>query len=225
MGHYPQVKDVVYHCSVWDEPLFIDRFHHEKITVEPIIANPILYSKSKLTDLIYLWNSGFSFTKLISSKLKNILEVKRKSGLQFIQCPIFKNDIRIIDYWLLNMYEFNMDAIDFSNSQCRVKLRKKEGGTQVETQNLSSLNDFNKAVDYYKEKNEFFYVDKIAIKSVFNEDFFMLKNVEGGIKYVVSENLKREIEDDGCTGIEFMPLELSLNEWLHGEREKVYGKG
>ena len=52
----------------------------------------------------------------------------------------------------------------------------------------------------------------------------MLRHVEGGVKYVVSEKLKKEIEDASCTGIEFMPVELTLNEWLHGERQKIYGK-
>ena len=54
----------------------------------------------------------------------------------------------------------------------------------------------------------------------------MLKYVNGGIGYYVSEKLKQEIEDAGCTGIEFQPVELSYNEWTApgGEREKVYGK-
>ena len=44
--------------------------------------------------------------------------------------------------------------------------------------------------------------------------------VGGGIRS------KKEIEDAGCTGIEFQPIELSYNEWLMpgGEREKIYGK-
>ena len=53
----------------------------------------------------------------------------------------------------------------------------------------------------------------------------MLQYVEGGIKYVVSDKLKKEIEDSGCTGIEFQPIELSINEWLQGgEREKIHNK-
>ncbi|MEH3112547.1 hypothetical protein [Pedobacter terrae] len=50
-------------------------------------------------------------------------------------------------------------------------------------------------------------------------------DVEGGVKYIVSEQLKKEIEEPGCTGIEFMPTDLSLNEWLQGgARERIYGK-
>jgi hypothetical protein len=55
--------------------------------------------------------------------------------------------------------------------------------------------------------------------------FFALLNVEGGVKYIVSEKGRREIEENNCTGIEFQPIELSLTEWLQGgEREKMYGK-
>ena len=71
-------------------------------------------------------------------------------------------------------------------------------------------------------------MEVVTINSIFlnervNEDFFLLKN---GVKYIVSEKLKQEIEDAGCTGIEFQPVEMSYNEWIApgGEREKVYGK-
>lgn len=43
--------------------------------------------------------------------------------------------------------------------------------------------------------------------------------------YIVSEKLKKEIEDTGCKGIEFMPIEMKMTDWLQGgEREKIYGK-
>ena len=69
-----------------------------------------------MTDLIYLQDTGFTFTKLISGKLKSILERQRNNGLQFIQCSVFKDDIEYKDYWLLNMYEFNQEYIDIENS-------------------------------------------------------------------------------------------------------------
>ena len=59
-----------------------------------------------------------------------------------------------------------------------------------------------------------------------------LKNDLGGyysqnrITVKLLNNFKKEIEDAGCTGIEFQPIELSYNEWSApgGEREKIYGK-
>lgn len=42
---------------------------------------------------------------------------------------------------------------------------------------------------------------------------------------VESEKLKNEIEKQEITGIEFKPIEVSLNDWLgsNGLREKIYG--
>lgn len=69
-------------------------------------------------------------------------------------------------------------------------------------------------------------INNIYLNENVNEDFFMLNYVESGVKYIASEKLKKEIEEAGCTGIEFQPIELSINEWLMsgGEREKIYGK-
>lgn len=228
MGHYPQVKEVAYHCSVDNDPLFIDKFPFKKINIEPIVASPILHAKSNPTDLIYLWDQGFSFTKLVSGRLKEILERSRNSGLQFINCPVFKKDIEYNDYWLLNMYEFNNDYLDISNS--RIAYHKKSDDyektymTNLEYLSFANFELFNSMKEEAKKRNETFSIDRIALKANIPEDFFSLQNVEGGVKYVVSEKLKKEIEEANCTGIEFMPVGLTLNEWLYNEREKVYGK-
>lgn len=56
-------------------------------------------------------------------------------------------------------------------------------------------------------------------------DFFSLRYAEDAHKGIISERLKNELLENKVSGIEFKPLELSLNEWLHcGEREKIYGK-
>lgn len=222
MGNDPQVKEVIYHCSVNNEPRFIGKFHFEEIKVEPIIANPVLYSKSKLTDLIYLWNIGFNYVKLISGKLKSILEKQRTSGLQFIQCSVFKDGVEYSDYWLLNMFESNNEFIDFEKSKIIVGVKKDEGGTYQKTEIVSSVSEFDSLVEFHKQKMEIVKAENIYLKDDITKDFFMLKN---SIKYMVSEKLKQEIEDAGCTGIEFQPSELAITEWLQGgEREKIYGK-
>jgi hypothetical protein len=56
-------------------------------------------------------------------------------------------------------------------------------------------------------------------------DFFSLRYTEGANKGIVSERFKNELLKNEVTGIEFQPIELSINEWLQGgEREKVNGK-
>jgi hypothetical protein len=116
-----------------------------------------------------------------------------------------------------------MEFVDFVKCIVNVRVRKKEGGTELIKIQVNTLEEFLSAIDFHKEKMEIVTIDKIFLKNQANEDFFMLIN---GVKMIVSERLKKEIEDAGCTGIEFQPIELSLNEWLMpgGVREKVYGK-
>lgn len=225
IGHYPQVKGVHHNCHVWNEPKFIDRIDFEKIDFEPITSNAILFDSSKTTDLINVPSIGFTLKLLISGKLKNILEKYTNDKGLFFQAPIiYKNEL-VYDYFIVFPYKFEFDYIDFQNSTFVLKKSKTDGGTYQQNVNVSTFEDFKYILSNKKELGYVqFYIDRIKLKSNINDEFFVLRHVQGGIKYIVSEKLKKEIEDAGCTGIEFMPVELTLNEWLHSEREKIYGK-
>jgi len=128
------------------------------------------------------------------------------------------------------MYNFNQEFIDFS--KCKVIYRKKDDdfevtfsakNVEIEVNNIKEFNDY---IVKAKEKLETITIEKLSLTDNISVDFFSLKYVFGGVGYYASEKLKQEIEDAGCTGIEFQPVELSYNEWTapSGEREKVYGK-
>ncbi|WBX96183.1 imm11 family protein [Chryseobacterium gambrini] len=185
--------------------------------------------KASLTDLIEIWNVGFNLNLLLSGKLKNIIEkyIDKKKG-EFINCPIIKDGIEYTDYWLFNGYNFNQEYIDFQNSLIKYEKQADDFETSYNTKmiflSVNSLEEFEKYVDVAKEKAEIITIEKLTLKeNSIPDEFFMLRYVFSGI-YFISEKLKKEIEDAGCTGIEFQPSYLSLNEWLHNEREKVYGK-
>lgn len=225
LGHYPQVKEIKQNCHVWDEPRFIEHIHFTKIDFEPITANAILNPKSKLTDLISVTGMGFTRKLLMSETLKAILEANRKTGLQFFKSSIIYDGFVIEDYWILNVYEIDMDLIDVEKSNFVWRKRKEEGGTYLSHVKFNSLDEFAKKISEDKLEGKL-YLNKIIIKEGTKEDFFTLLDVEGGVKYIVSEKLKKEIEDANCTGIEFQPTELTAVEWTvpDGEREKIYGK-
>jgi hypothetical protein len=91
--------------------------------------------------------------------------------------------------------------------------------------NFENIDEFNLFVSNIR------YPKMISFNDVFfNEnmdlDFFSLRYIEGAHKGIVSERLKNELVRNEMSGIEFKPIELSLNEWLMpgGEREKIYGK-
>jgi hypothetical protein len=224
VGLYSQVEKALYSCDVWEETKFIDRVGFVKLDFEPITAKAILMKKSKLTDLISAGIIGFSLKLLISGKLKSILEKNRNLGIQFYKSPVIYKEKEIDDFWVVNPYQFDFEFIDFHRS--KVFLMKNVFEKQEELLIKSSK-------EFLDQKNRIeqmgypysIYIEKFKLIDNLDEDFFVLQNVERGIKYIVSEKLKKEIEEAGCTGIEFQPIEFSMNEWLQGgEREKVYGK-
>lgn len=220
VGKFFQSENITHDYG--DDPKFLNNIHFKKVDFDPIISIPILHKKAKITDLISNVNAGGRLHLIISEKLKNIIEKHRTNGLQFFRTSIIKNNISYDNYFSINMYESNMDFVDFKKSNISVRVKKKKGGTEQKSIQVNTLNEFLSAVDFHKEKMEIVTIDNIFLNNRVNEDFFVLKN---SVKYVVSEKLKKEIEDAGCNGIEFQPIELSIHEWLHGgEREKIYGK-
>lgn len=225
LGHYPQVKGIKQNCDIWNEPKFIEYIQFEEIDFIPITANAILSPKSKLTDLISVTGMGFTRKLLISKKLKIILEKSRETGLQFFKSDLIHKDNFIEGYWILNIYKVDMQFIDYSKSDIY-----KTEYTVNKTEKIF-MNTYSEFLNIRNQINKQGYPSDILIEN-FNlnqnvtEDFFALQNVMGGVNYIVSEKLKKEIEDAKCTGIEFQPIELSYQEWTisGGEREKAYGK-
>jgi hypothetical protein len=227
IGKYPQVQSIHNNCHVWDEPKFVEHIHHEKVDFEPITSNAILHKKSKQTDLINVNEAmGFSGKLLISGKLKTILQNNRKSGMQFFKAPIIQNNLLVEDYWILNMYEFNNDYVDFLNSKILLEEITFENINSLYLR-INSLKDYELKIEEIRGKKGCnLRIEKLVLsKDKIYNDFFMIRYSFSGI-YFVSEKLKKEIEDADCTGIEFQPIELSFNEWTMpgGEREKLYGK-
>lgn len=227
-GFYPQVKDVKYYCHIWDTPNFIGNIHFEKLPSNVILATPILDKKSKLTDLIEIGHVGFNLNLLLSGKLKEIIEkyIDTEKG-EFINCPIIKDTIEYSDYWIFNAYGFNQEFIDFQNSLVKYEKQDVDFETNYKTDmiflSLDNIKQFDEYLKRAQEKAELLTIEKLILKEHLTLDFITLRHVFSGL-YLVSEKLKKEIEAAGCTGIEFQPSHLSLNEWLHSEREKVYGK-
>lgn len=224
LGHYPQQKETIFHCSIETEPKFVEHVYSTKIDYEPIIANAVLHSKAVPTDLIAAFGLGFSRKLLISGKLKAILESSRGTGLQFFRAPIIHKNRESQDYWILNLYEIDMDYIDFPKSEIFLT---KNSFEKVEKLHLNSFQEFTRkkleveSIGYPMGIS----IERYILKEIIDQDFFMLTDVEGGVNYLVSETLKTEIEHAGCTGIEFMPSELRFKEWLYdGERDRIYGK-
>lgn len=223
VGIYPQVEEAIYSCDVWNEPKFVDRITFDEIDFEPIMAKAVLRKRAKQSDLISAGIIGFHLKLLISEKLKNILEAYRTSGMQFFRSPIIYKGIELENYWVLNFHKVDMQFIDYRKSDVFIT---EHVFNNVEKLNVTSYENF--LVEKKKiEQKGYPYgirIERIKLTDSISEDFFVLLDVEGGVRYVVSETLKEEVEKNKCIGIEFAPIEFRLNEWLHNEREKIYGK-
>lgn len=224
MGKIPQMKEMITHCHV-DDPNFIDNLYFRKIEGVPILFNAVLYANAKLTDLLDVGGTGFSFGSIIiSDKLKKILDHFNVYGIQYFQTYIIQKNQKLESYWQNHIYDFPFQYIDFKKTTFILKDRDSNRNVfekEIIFHNLLEFLDFVNKISYPK---------MISFNSIFftpemNLDYFSLRfsNAHQGI---VSEKLKDEIEAAGCTGIEFQPSELSYNEWVApgGEREKIYGK-
>lgn len=224
MGHYPQVREVLYDCDIWEDPRFVDRFVFDQIPEDASVGRPILHSSANLTDLIYLWDMGFVFKLLISGKLKAIIERYAHGGVQFVPCSVFQDGMEYADYWLWHMYEFGDHLIDFTSSMVSVREKKPGGGTSLKIANhVQSFSSYEELVKKHELKMEVVKIEPVVFKADADRDLLKLRNGGG---FVVSEQVKYEIISAGCTGIEFQPSDLSFNEWFKsgGEREQIYGK-
>ncbi|WP_276977724.1 DUF1629 domain-containing protein [Flavobacterium filum] len=222
------VKDYIHKSSI-NDPKFIGKIKNEKIDFKPYLLDIEIFENSKIADLIE--SGGQVSTKLIlSGKLKSIIEKHRKTGMQFFNINILQKKNVHTDYWILNMYEFNLEFINFKECIVYHEKKSEDYSTTYKTENIiinpKSYIEFLKYREEAQENMEMVKIEKLSILDSIDENFFMLKHVLGGIGYFVSETLKKEIEDAGCTGIEFQPVELSYNEWTApgGVREQVYGK-
>lgn len=220
LGNYPQIIGEKHNCHVWDDEKFIDKLEFKKIQFKPITSNAILHSRSNITDLINISSIGFGRKLLVSDKLKSIIDFHNKDSLNFYESNLIQNGKEINNYWLTHPIKSSINFIDFRKS--KVFLIK----------NYSDIIDelkINCFEEFMNEKAKFEYpfsliIKKINIKKNINDDFFILTNISGGIKYVVSKKVKNEIQNKNCTGIEFQPISLELNEWLNSEeRIEKYG--
>lgn len=145
------------------------------------------------------------------------------NGVQFFQSGIYHKDNYIDDYWIMNVFNINMKAIDYKRS---IIFKTEKTFNKIGQLDIKNITEFLKNKKIIEEKGypHGILIQEFKLKTNINSDFITLLNVEGGVKYLVSEKLRNKIENSNCTGIEFMPAEMRLTDWLHGEREKIYGK-
>lgn len=198
-----QIKDCNYPLHR-DDPnnmgnIYFKRLN-EKISPPP---QPILNTRAKKTDLIGAGFYGSSFRLLISTVLKEILEKEHHQGLQFIKTSIIHKKIEYGNYWLTNIFSFDMSFINYPKSSIQVDSL---GNMKVRDIEIESEAMFEK-VQSSLVLPERLFISKPCIKATTSQHLILLRHVSGGVGYYVSEKLKKEIEEAGCIGIDFEAVE------------------
>lgn len=225
MGKIPQIKEFIHPNNIESNHHAIDNFIFEKIEIQPVLSNIVLYTNAKQTDFINTYgNVGFGFGNIISDKFKLILEKFNHYGFQFFETYIVQKNQKIDNYWQTNIYDFPYQFIDFKNTIISLKdsITRK---VVSEPSYINSLEDFQILINSLEFPISI-YLSDISFNENMDLDFFVLRYTEATTNGIVSERLKNELEKNKITGIEFRPVELSYNEWIApgGQREKVYGK-
>ena len=226
LGKYPPVKGFIHHCNVDEEQNFIDKFIFEKIEVQPILSNVVLYANAKQTDLIDVLGSvGFNFGYLISDKFKQILDQFNCYGFQFFKTSIFQNDTQFNNYWQAKIYDFPYQYINFSKTNISIKNTLTREIVK-ESIKINDIKDFQKKIETLEFPLSIF-ISNISFIDGMDLDFFNIRFFrDGGFKGMVSERLKNELEKHKITGIEFRPIEISFQDWVKrdGPRDQIYGR-
>jgi hypothetical protein len=224
VGHYNQIENAEL-PSNWDsDPTFIDNINFSKINFTPKMPIGILHKKAKVTDLLRTVPPGFTLKLLMSKLLKDLWRSFDNKNFQFFACDVQGKNISY-EYWLLSPISSNLELIDFKKSEVTIRKRKPEGGTFLERVEVDNLTDFHKYLDSVGPVNKYdVTIARIYLLPDVDQDVFVLSNVEGGTGYFVSEKFKNAIKAMDITGIELAAISLTLNEWLHNDRENIYGK-
>lgn len=225
MGKIPQIEDYIRNCDVNNETKFIDSFVFEKIEIQPVLSNVVLYSNAKQTDFIDTYgNIGFLSSYLISDKLKDILDRFNCYGFQYFKTYIIQKNQKNHDYWQTNNYAFPYQYIDYEKTRFLFKDRDFNKNVISKVMNFKNADEFKSFASHIRYPKWIFFKDIFFTKEM-DLDFFSLRYSES-YKGIVSERLKTELEKNEISGIEFRPIEIPFQEWLKrdGLRDQIYGR-
>ncbi len=187
----------------FDDPLHIRKWNFKYIPDYVVIPIPKVKAKAKFTDLMSVSFTGSSFKLTISDKLKVIIEKYSRDKLQYLPITVQHKEKKRKGYWLTNILDFDNDKINYLKAEIVKRNYPLNNGFIIDVNNYSEYQKQKSLTEYPYS----LYVRKIVLMSDLLENFIVLDNVYGGVGYYVSEKLKAEIEEAGCTGIEFEPVE------------------
>lgn len=195
-------ETAIYPINIWD-PLHIGQWHLMEVPEYVVIPMPKIKSKARLLDLMNVTFNGSSYRLTISDKLKSILEKYAQENIQFLPITLYHKKKYISYYWLTNIIKIGNEKLNYEKSHIELQ----ESLTKISDITFKSYDDYLNYSKNLQWPNHLF-ITKLVLKKEISQHFFAIKDVYlGGIGYFISESLKEEIINAGCTGFEFEPVE------------------
>jgi hypothetical protein len=199
---FPQVETAIGDFNVTDTAYIGNvSFYLKPINCVPVLPELVLYKSAKVTDLISSSFSGTGSALIVSHKLKSILEKYwTNGGQQAFEIKIHHNN-SVYHYWLIHPSKNSNELIDFSKSEVW-ELQSLKKNRQLQFNDWASFHEEAKATKYPQTLQ----IEKVSLSEIDKPHFFLLSFIPGGVGFFVSEQIKKEIETTGCTGIVFSEL-------------------
>lgn len=226
------IKSYVDKCPV-NDPRFLGK-HNNRTPVgfEPIIPEIILKGGEKIPDF-FSAGGMLSPRKIVSSRLKALLERScDRTCIEFFPITLIQNKEKIEGYWITNFVSFFDESLDFEKTMFRVETRtpiKNKYGVYVDYTSSSEFRKFKDFQEFLEVKaagwgNGITVLPERPKLKVSEKTPMILFDKISILDIIVSEDLKKEIEENGFVGIEFKPLEIPDEEWYgpNGLRKEFY---
>jgi len=226
------IKDYSEKCHISDPHFLGNHNNRSPLSFEPKISDIILYDGKKVPDL-FSAGGMLSPRKIVSTRLKKILESSfEKVSIEFFPISLTQGNKTFQEYWITNFISFKDDSLDFEKSTFIVNTDtpvKNKYGVFVESERSTELRKFKNLSEFLQVKNKGWgnglsvFAERPFIKKSENTPILLFDEVPI-LGIIVSEELKKEIEQRGLEGIEFRPLEISDEEWYgpNGLRKQFY---
>ena len=226
------IKSYVYKCPVNDSRFLGNHDNRTPMGFESIIPEIILYGGKKIPDF-FSAGGMLSPRKIVSSRLKALLERScDKTCIEFFPITLIQSEEKIEGYWITNFVSFSDESLDFEKTVFRVDTRtpiKNKYGVYVDSRLSSEFRKFKGYQEFLKVKeagwgNGITVLPERPKLKVSEKAPMILFGKISILDIIVSEDLKKEIEENGFVGIEFKPLEIPFEEWYgpNGIRKQFY---
>lgn len=226
------IKDYSEKCQRSDSHFLGNHENRSPLSFEPKISDIILYERKKIPDL-FSAGGALSPRIIVSTRLKEILEnSSEKVSIEFYPISLIQGKKIFQGHWITNFISFKDDSLDFEKSTFVVNTDtpvKNKYGVFVESERSTELRKFKNLSEFLQVKNKGWgngvavFAERPFIKKSENNPILLFDEVPiQGI--IVSEELKKEIEQRGFEGFEFRPLEIPDEEWYgpNGLRKQFY---